>query len=408
MNKEGYQPVDARIIGTFSTRFFLELFGNSLHFPIANILYEILRERPFEYIFSLDFYILIIAGMVQAYYLTRWFNKSSYYRFLGNLIGPFIYTVIESSIEGLEFFYSPNHLAYWIFASLIGLLQSLRYKTTGFFRAFIIVIENIVRTIVLFFMYVFFEIQLDQDGLKSLTKFFNDTSHIFIGLAVLFFGLFIGLANYSADHYSNLLKETTEQLKKFSEWLFGPDLLNKALINPASLNLKREERTILFMDIRGFTRWSEAQSPEDVVNLLTDYYKVAENILVNNEAIKFKLSADEVMAVFSTPERAINAGNALRGQVNDLLSQMSLGVGIGLHTGLVIEGLLGSMGVKFYDVIGDTVNTSKRIESQAQAGEVLISQSTYSALNKNIKVGPKREISVKGKEKPIVVYPLEN
>lgn len=79
-----------------------------------------------------------------------------------------------------------------------------------------------------------------------------------------------------------------------------------------------------------------------------------------------------------------------------------------MDSGLLVEGLLGSAGVKFYDVIGDTVNTAKRIESAAQSGEVLISENVYNKMGQAVRVGTKREINVKGKAKPLVVYPLED
>jgi class 3 adenylate cyclase len=135
---------------------------------------------------------------------------------------------------------------------------------------------------------------------------------------------------------------------------------------------------------------------------------MTETILTSHETIKFKFSADEVMAVFPTPDSAVHAAIELRNQVNQLLSSEHLGVGIGLHNGLLVEGLLGSTGVKFYDVIGDTVNTAKRIESVAQSGEVLISENVRNMIRQKVGTGAKREISVKGKKNPLVMYPLED
>lgn len=70
--------------------------------------------------------------------------------------------------------------------------------------------------------------------------------------------------------------------------------------------------------------------------------------------------------------------------------------------------MLGSAGVRFYDVIGDTVNTTKRIESAAQPGEVLISENVYKVIGQAVGAANKREISVKGKENPVMVYSLED
>jgi class 3 adenylate cyclase len=80
--------------------------------------------------------------------------------------------------------------------------------------------------------------------------------------------------------------------------------------------------------------------------------------------------------------------------------------GIGVHSGPVVEGLLGSTGLKGYDVIGDTVNTAKRIEGAAAGGEVLISNDVRAALDSATQLGEMREVVAKGKEVPIQVYPL--
>ena len=82
-------PVETRFTGTPRTRFFQELFGNSLHFPITNVLLEVLLEGWQNYIFSVDGYAILLAGFVQAFFLSRW---TGWKRLLGNLIGPAIYT----------------------------------------------------------------------------------------------------------------------------------------------------------------------------------------------------------------------------------------------------------------------------------------------------------------------------
>lgn len=404
------QSLETKITGSFSTRFWLELFGNSAHFPIANILLEMLIEGPLEYLRAPDFYTIATAGLLQAYWLTRWQATSPPRRFWGNLIGPALYTLLEVLLEGPRFFSAPHHLAYWGFAFTIGALQALRLRLrlVAHLSAAIIVIENVTRTSILFFMYAIFETHANPMQTASLSAFFGDASHVFIGLLVLFFGLNVGLANLTADRYLGLLRETSARLKTYSEWLLGRDLLEQAFANPSALMLTRRERTILFMDIRDFTRWCEAQSPETVINLLNNYYQVTESIFARHRCIKFKLSADEAIAIFSDADSAIHAGLELRKQISELLSKSHLGVGIGLHSGLVVEGLLGSAGVKFYDVIGDTVNTAKRIESAARSGEILISENVRNGAGQKFHLDSVREINVKGKEKPLIVYSLEN
>lgn len=202
------------------------------------------------------------------------------------------------------------------------------------------------------------------------------------------------------------LSRVSAQLKTYSEWLLGPDLLGRVLSNPDALSLMRHERTVIFIDIRNFTHWSEPRPPEEVVAMLNRYYTVAEAIATQHGMIKLKFAADEVMAIFEDAQRAVATALELRTELTPLLREHHLGAGIGLHTGPLVEGLLGSKDVKFYDVVGDTVNTAKRIESAASETEVLISEATRLGMGNQTAIGPSRQIAAKGKEAPVTVYPL--
>ena len=203
------------------------------------------------------------------------------------------------------------------------------------------------------------------------------------------------------------LRRVSAQLKTYSEWLLGADLLGRVLSDPDALSLTRRERTVVFMDIRNFTGWSEQRTPEEVVAMLNRYYTVAEVIAKQHNAIKLKFAADEVMAIFPDAQRAANSALQLRKELLRLLDDYNLGAGIGLNTGRLVEGLLGSKDVKFYDVIGDTVNTAKRIEAAAAKAEILVSGTTRQALGENdASFGPERQIEAKGKGAPVTVYPL--
>ncbi|MEP7136494.1 MAG: adenylate/guanylate cyclase domain-containing protein, partial [Chloroflexota bacterium] len=237
-------------------------------------------------------------------------------------------------------------------------------------------------------------------------EFFKDTSHRFIGLATFLLGLSVGFANANAQRHLNLLRQTAAQLHVYSEWLLGRNLLGRAFNDPSSMLLSRQRRTVLFMDIRGFTKWSERRSPEEVASLLNRYYMNIESLLNNYQVIKYKFTADEVMAVFIEADEAVRAARELQEAIGRTLLKRELGVGIGINTGLLVEGLLGGQNVRFYDVIGDTVNTTARIEKSAGAGEIWISEDTRSTLS-NKMVGAEKEITVKGKDQPIKVYSIQ-
>jgi class 3 adenylate cyclase len=399
--------VERRLNGSFITHYVLELFGNSIHFALANILLESLIDYQTNYFLSFDPYILLFSSLIQGYFLTIYSTKSPFYRFLGNLIAPSLYIAIEFSIQGVTFWNDLNHRFYPLFGFLIGLTQLLQEFTKRKpIKYLLIIIENIIRTGIIFLMYYIFETQTNPNQTENLIIFFSDTSHQFIGLSLLFFGVAIGLANATSQHYLDLLRDTTAKLKTFSEWLLGRELLNISLIQPELLHQQRQQRTIMFIDIRGFTQWSEAHSPEETVTLLSQYYRAVEDVMDRYRVIKWKISADEVMAIFAQPLEAVRAATEIQRQITPLLAPEQLGAGIGLHCGQVVEGLLGSDTIKFYDVIGDTVNTTKRIESAAGKGEILISEPLYQYVKTIFASDLSRQLHVKGKAHPLTVYSL--
>jgi len=111
------------------------------------------------------------------------------------------------------------------------------------------------------------------------------------------------------------------------------------------------------------------------------------------------------MAVFINAEEAIRAAGDLRARAATCLKPYQLGAGMGVHTGTLVEGLLGAHNIRFYDVIGDTVNTASRIEKESAAAEIWISENTLAQLPA-LAVGAPKDILVKGKDAPLRVYPL--
>jgi class 3 adenylate cyclase len=394
--------IEQRISGSFLSRFLQELFRNTGYFPIALILMEFLIEG-LDFLKKPDIYLLIPAVLVQAYVLTRWPVFFSWQQLLGSLIAPALYTVGEMAFEGLAFFQSPYHVMYLSFALVVGLLQAAQLNQKNLWSDFFLLLENLVRAEILFALYVAFEIYSNPLQTTSLFEFFADGSHQFLALAVFLLGISAGLANVSSHHYSLLLRQTADQLKIYSEWLLGRNLLGRAINDPNAMRLSRQKRTMMFVDIRGFTSWSEKRSPEEVASLLNRYYLTVEGLFNNYEIIKYKFTADEVMAVFIEADEAVRAAREVQETLGRVLFKRELGVGIGIHTGLLVEGLFGGQNVRFYDVIGDTVNTAERIEKFAKTGEIWISEDTRLSLSNRV-VREQKHVAVKGKDQLIEVY----
>jgi len=201
-------------------------------------------------------------------------------------------------------------------------------------------------------------------------------------------------------------KRMSDQLRKYTGWLFGKTLFSQAVAAPGSLNLTTQERTILFADIRGFTRWSECHAPVDAVTMLNRYFETAERIWTNSSVIKTEYTGDEIMGVFTSANDAVRIAQALRLELGRLLDEVGLAIGVGLHIGPVIEGLMGGAEVKAYRFVGDTVNTAKRICSEAQPGQVLLSEPAFVQVSPAVVAGPAFELSAKGKSELLKVRPL--
>jgi class 3 adenylate cyclase len=395
--------VEERISGTRKSAIILEFLKNSFHFPLANILLEMVLEGPAHYIASLDFYSSLLAPAVQAYFLGSWTYEGKPRPLLGNLIGPLLYSIVDVAVAADEFFVMPFHYAYWGFALGIGIVQELRLRAGERWQSAFILVENILRSSILAVMYWFME-KLTEPKYADPSVFFGNRSHIFILSAIFFLGLVVGLDDARSQRFLGILRDTASRLQTFSNWLLGRNMLSMALTDPEALSLVRRERTVMFLDIRGFTSWSERQEPEVVVGMLNDFYDLSESVFANSGVILIKYTADEVMAFFAEAEDGLRSAHQMHLACMARLADYGLAVGTGLHAGFVVEGLLGSSEVKRYEIIGDTVNTAKRICSAADGGEFLVSGAVLAKAGSYCKVLNSREVNAKGKSAPLLVH----
>ncbi|MDH4248665.1 MAG: adenylate/guanylate cyclase domain-containing protein [Deltaproteobacteria bacterium] len=393
--------LESRIRGTLWSHITEDFFTHSAHFPLANIFLEMLLTSPWSYFRDADLYLILSASLAQSALAGWWRHGGRPRPLLANLSGPALYTLVEMLMDGWGFFEKPHHLAYWAFALSIGLVQEARIRMPALAAAWWIILENFFRTSILLVMYAILEILLDPKN-NSVSVFLEDRSHVFVVLVVPLLGVLLGVANSNAIRYQDLLRRTASQLRGYSEWLLGRELLSQAVEHPEALSLRRRERTIVFADIRGFTHWSEKNSPETVVGMLNRFFATAETVLNRHHAIRVQMIGDEVMTAFPGIREAVAGALTLSQALRPVLSRDALAVGIGVHHGPVVEGLVGGQEVKAYNLVGDTVNTAKRICDTAAPWEVLVSESIYQELNPKW-LGPKRQITVKGKTEALQV-----
>ncbi|MFY9611054.1 MAG: adenylate/guanylate cyclase domain-containing protein [Blastocatellia bacterium] len=198
-----------------------------------------------------------------------------------------------------------------------------------------------------------------------------------------------------------------------------PHVVDEILASPDSLNLggKNSCVTILFSDVRGFTSMSESLPPESVLQILNKYFADMTPIVWEHRGLLDKYIGDGLMALFGAPTesedsagRAVLAAIAMQHQmsaVNQVLKESALpeiSIGIGINTGTVTVGYMGSEERTDYTAIGDEVNLAARLEKQALGGQIIISRATLNAVGHQFPVRPSGSIMVKGKKSAVEIY----
>lgn len=235
--------------------------------------------------------------------------------------------------------------------------------------------------------------------------------------------LFQGIATQAAVAIENnrlaLKIEREAETRAQFQRLLSPNLVEQIVAGALQLDQAGSKRdvTMLFADIRGFTSMSERHSPEEMVRTLNEYFEVMVDVLFNNGGTLDKYVGDEIIGLFGAPverpdspvlavrcalemQRALEEFNRMRVAAGADPIQ----IGIGVNTGPVIAGAIGSSRTLQYTVIGDAVNVASRLCSTAGPGEVLISQSTYDLVRGQVAVEDREPVVVKGKSKPIQIY----
>lgn len=180
---------------------------------------------------------------------------------------------------------------------------------------------------------------------------------------------------------------------------------------------RKERLTMFFSDVRGFTSMSEKMEPQEVQQLLSEYFTEMTGILFKYEGTLDKFMGDAIMAFFGNPvpqpdqaKRAVLMALDMQESIARLNQKLTaegrrtIGVGMGINTGDVTVGNLGSKDFLDYTVIGDAVNLACRLEQNAKAGEIIITRSTYDEVKDVVEVEPMEPIRVKGKVEPIPIY----
>ena len=212
-----------------------------------------------------------------------------------------------------------------------------------------------------------------------------------------------------------------EMIKRAFSRYVAREVVDEILKDPEQLALTgaRRDVTVLFCDIRGFTATAESLPPEEVVELLNEFYELMIEATFKYDGTLDKFLGDGVMAVFGAPLfrpdhalMAAKAALAMQAGIRELSARRvhagksPLAVGIGVNAGEVIAGTVGSHARMEYTVVGDSVNLAARLESCAVPGQILISADTYERLKGAVRGQPLGRFDVKGKDKWVEVCEL--
>ncbi|MBI5705606.1 MAG: adenylate/guanylate cyclase domain-containing protein [Armatimonadetes bacterium] len=228
---------------------------------------------------------------------------------------------------------------------------------------------------------------------------------------VLFFSLmvveaiFLCLASYLNEVrdrksflFERSLRAEKERTKALVQNVLPPTIADQLSRDPGTIARQHESATVLFADLVGFTPFAEKHSPNEVVGMLNDVFSRFDALVKESPAVKIKTVGDCYMVAGGIPDpdpnhvaNVANLALELRGAAN----AAGISIRMGIHMGPLISGVLGTERL-MYDIWGPTVNFASRLESSAEAGQILVSRAVREALAETHDLEPQGELDLKG------------
>lgn len=209
-----------------------------------------------------------------------------------------------------------------------------------------------------------------------------------------------------------------EKLNRLQRYL-PAGIIEKILSQKEKLEGERRQVSVMFCDMVGFTSFSERQSPETVYRIMDDLFEILIRKVHEYGGIVNKMTGDGIMALFGAPialengpQRAIHSALAIHREIkkfSEKIRQKDKGIApfsmrIGIHTGMVVVGTIGSNLRVEFTAVGDTVNLASRMETMADPGTTYVTESTYQLSKTLFRFEPLGKKMVKGKKTAILVY----
>ncbi len=209
-----------------------------------------------------------------------------------------------------------------------------------------------------------------------------------------------------------------ELRKTFGRYLTA-EVVTQLLETPKGLHMGGDRRTVtmLMADLRGFSSASERQAPEQVITFLNQYLEIMTDVITRHQGTIDEFLGDGILVLFGAPtERSDDADRAVAcavdmqlelvkvNQYAHLMGVAEVEMGVGIHTGEVIVGNIGSLKRAKYGIVGSHMNLTARIESYTVGGQILMSQATHDALKLNAQVKGVMRVEAKGIQNALTLY----
>jgi adenylate cyclase len=216
------------------------------------------------------------------------------------------------------------------------------------------------------------------------------------------------------------LRESRRAQDAFGLYM-GNEIRDAILSGDISLEGEMKRATLLFCDLRNFTGMVESSHPRQIVQILNQYFTQMTRAITDHQGLVLQYVGDEIEAVFGAPvamddhpEKAVKAALSMRSHLETLNRTLmdqgysSLVHGIGIHSGAVLAGNIGSPEKMSYALVGDTVNTASRLEglTKDHGVDIIISQTTYNLLTGSYCTEQLPPVTVKGKKEGLIIYRL--
>jgi adenylate cyclase len=268
----------------------------------------------------------------------------------------------------------------------------------------------------------FMAIILSSDGPMLQRIIGSDVSEISTRLIVFcLFVIFGSHAQFTINERRKVQKKIErDRLTRLRfQRLLSPDLAE--LVVSGELKVEKggvaRVATVMFIDIRGFTSMAENTSPDEILQMLNEYFELVVEVVFRFEGTVDKFMGDEIMVLWGAPIshaddpiRAVRAALEIHTELSSFNANRlaenkpEIKIGIGINTGSLVAGYIGSTRAMSYSVIGDTVNTASRLCAAAQAGQILVSENTWQFTDDTFNLEELEQIHAKGKFNPIRVF----